>query len=301
MSDVVAAPPAADVAVDEALVRALLAAQHPDLAELPLRHAAGGWDNEMWRLGADLAVRLPRRAQAAPLAAHEHRWLPVLAPRLRVAVPVPVRVGRPTDTYPYPWSVVPWLPGTPAWRTPTTARRAWAADLADALADLHAPSEPGAPHNPVRGVPLADRDAVVRERLAGPGHDGAAHLAALWADALGADTWTGPPSWLHGDPHPANLLVDGDRLTGLADFGDLAAGDPATDLATAWLTFDAVGRAAFRARLHERGAVDDATWRRARGWAVVMTTAMLQRPSDEAIAAIGRHAQAELLAEAPDR
>lgn len=296
-----AAPPPADVTIDEALVRRLLTAQQPDLSGRPLRHAAGGWDNEMWRLGDDLAVRLPRRAQAAPLAVNEHRWLPVLAPRLRVAVPLPLRVGRVTDDYPYPWSVVPWLPGTSAWRTPTRARRSWAPDLADALVDLHGPADPAAPRNPVRGVPLADRDPVVRERLANLPVEGTAHLSALWADALSAAPWSGPPSWLHGDPHPANLLVDGRRLAGIGDFGDLAAGDPATDLATAWLTFDADGRASFHERLLERDAVDDATWRRARGWAVVMATAMLQRPSDEAIAAIGGHALTELRTEATDR
>lgn len=127
--------------------------------------------------------------------------------------------------------------------------------------------------------------------------DGAAHLEALWSDAVAAAPWPGPPVWLHGDPHPANLLVAEDRLVALLDLGDLTAGDPATDLATAWLTFDSVGRATFRDRLVERGAVDDATWRRARGWAVVMTTAMLRRPSDEAIAAVGRQALAQLLDE----
>lgn len=289
--------PPADVEVDEPAVRALLAAQHPDLAHLPLRRAGGGWDNEMWRLGDDLAVRLPRRAQAGPLAAHEHRWLPVLVQRLAVPVPAPVRLGRPTPEYPYPWAVVPWLPGVPAWRTPVADRAAWAAELADTLVDLHAVADADAPANPFRGVPLAERDEAVRERLAPPGIDGAPRLAALWSDALAADPWDGPPLWLHGDPHPANLLVAGGRLAGLADFGDMTAGDPATDLATAWLTFDATGRAAFRARLARRGAADDATWRRARGWAVVMATAMLRRPSDASIAAIGRHALGELLTE----
>lgn len=293
----VTARPAADVAVDEALVRGLLAAQHPDLAARPLERAGGGWDNEMWRLGDDLAVRLPRRAAAAPLAAHEHRWLPVLARLTSLAVPVPLRVGVAADGYPYTWSVVPWLPGVPAWRTPVADRDAWAPTLADALADLHAPADPAAPVNPVRGVPLAERDEAVRQRLVPPGVPGADHLRALWADALDADPWAGPPVWLHGDPHPANLLVDRGRLVGLADFGDLTAGDPATDLATAWLTFGPAGRAAFRERLVARGALDDATWRRARGWAVVMATAMLRRPSDDAIATIGGHALAELRAE----
>lgn len=289
--------PPADVDVSEALVRGLLAAQHPDLAGRSLRHADGGWDNEMWRLGDDLAVRAPRRQVAATLLAHEERWLPVLARLVDVPVPAPVRAGRPGEGYPYPWAVVPWLPGEPAWRRPVAERTPWAARLADVLADLHVPAPADAPPNPVRAVPLVERDGVVRQRLLPPGVPEAARLLAMWADALAAEPWTGPPLWVHGDPHPANLLVDGGRLAGLVDFGDVTSGDPACDLATAWLTFDAEGRAAFRDRLVERDALDEHTWRRARGWAVVMGLAMVRRPGDPAIGSIGRHAVGQLLAE----
>jgi aminoglycoside phosphotransferase (APT) family kinase protein len=76
---------------------------------------------------------------------------------------------------------------------------------------------------------------------------------------------------LHGDLHPANLLLRDGRLAAVLDFGDVTAGDPATDLATAWLTFDPPAREAFRGE----AAPDAATWRRARGWAVGMATAMV--------------------------
>lgn len=92
--------PPAETPIDEALVARLLAEQHPDLAGLPLRLAATGWDNATYRLGDDLAVRLPRIAAAAPLVANEQRWLPELAPRLPVPVPVPVRTGEPGQGYP---------------------------------------------------------------------------------------------------------------------------------------------------------------------------------------------------------
>ena len=39
--------PAAEVDIDEALVRRLLKEQHPQLSDLPLRLAANGWDNVM--------------------------------------------------------------------------------------------------------------------------------------------------------------------------------------------------------------------------------------------------------------
>ncbi len=288
--------PPADVVVTEPLVRALLAGQHPDLAELPLTHAGGGWDNEMWRLGPELAVRLPRREPGALLAAHEQRWLPRLAELVPVAIPAPVRSGAPADGYPYPWSVVRWVVGTPAWRQPVPERSAWAGDLADALADLHAPAPPDAPENPFRGGPLAERDDRVRSRLAGTERAG---LLDLWSDALAAPDWAGPAVWLHGDPHPANLLVRDGHLAGIVDFGDMTSGDPATDLSAAWLTFDAVGRRAFRARLEARGALDKATWRRSRGWAVALAAYMAELPEAEGvISAIGRHAVRELLAEA---
>ena len=53
------------------VVRELLRDQHPDLADRPVTPGARGWVNQLWRLGDDLAVRLPwatqfRRCAAAP-------------------------------------------------------------------------------------------------------------------------------------------------------------------------------------------------------------------------------------------
>ncbi len=47
----------ADISAD--LVIALLREQHADLAGLPVTFGALGWDNQLWRLGDELAVRLP--------------------------------------------------------------------------------------------------------------------------------------------------------------------------------------------------------------------------------------------------
>ena len=71
--------PAAEYLIDAALVSDLLRDQHPDLAPLPLRMIDAAWDNAMYRLGDHLAVRLPRRAAAARLIAHEQKGLPRLA------------------------------------------------------------------------------------------------------------------------------------------------------------------------------------------------------------------------------
>ena len=90
-------------------VRVLLKTQHPDLAELPIQEVAGGWDNFIFRLGAEMAIRLPCRLATATLLENERRWLSSIAHRLPVPVPVPLRLGKPGDKFPWPWSIVPWL------------------------------------------------------------------------------------------------------------------------------------------------------------------------------------------------
>src|SRR5271169_5040717 len=105
--------PPAEHDVTAALVAGLVADQHPDLAG-PVVAFAEGWDTSLWRLGEDLWVRLPRRAMAVAGLEAEQRWLPELAPVLPLRVPVPVRVGVPGRGFPWRWSIVPHLAGTPA-------------------------------------------------------------------------------------------------------------------------------------------------------------------------------------------
>ncbi|MER6921861.1 phosphotransferase, partial [Streptomyces spiralis] len=84
---------------------------------MPVEVLANGWDNLVCRLGEEFLLRLPRRAMAASLVAHEQRWLPELADRLPLPVPPPARVGTPTAHYPWPWSVVPLFQGRIAARS----------------------------------------------------------------------------------------------------------------------------------------------------------------------------------------
>ena len=95
--------PAADVIVDPSLVRALLEEQHPDLAHLVPVKVAEGSDNFLFRLGDELAVRLPRRAASAmPLFSTSNggclscpRDCPCRCPYLFVSgFPAPCSAGR---------------------------------------------------------------------------------------------------------------------------------------------------------------------------------------------------------------
>lgn len=288
--------PAAEVDVDVDLVRRLLGAQFPHLlgGDPRLSVVAFGWDNVVVRLGEDLVVRLPRRAAAAELVVSEQRWLPTLAPRLPLPVPAPLYCGVPDAGYPCAWSVVPWFAGDIAARVPPSDLGEAARALGEFLVALHEPAPADAPVNPYRGGPLAERDDAVRERVAaldGHGIDGR-EVLPRWLDAMGAPAHGGPPRWLHGDLHPANLLVAGGRLAAVLDFGDLAGGDPATDLAVAWMLFPPRERAVFRSVV----AADDATWARARGWALHLSLAYLANSADHpVIAGVGRRTLAAVL------
>jgi aminoglycoside phosphotransferase (APT) family kinase protein len=255
------------------LVRELLRDQHPDLAELPVRLGARGWDNQVWRLGDDLAVRLPWATPSADeLLRKEHAWLPGLAPRLPLPVPVPQRLGEPSERFPRPWIVTTWVPGTPADRTPVT-RGAEAADaLAAFLTALHQPAPEGGPVGRGRGRPLADHADAYADGLSSAAELGLIPdpdaVRAVWEDAAAAPEWTGPALWLHGDLHPANVLTADGTLCGVIDFGDLCVGDPACDLAAPWSLLPD-GAAAARFHAAYQPTVDAATLRRARGWAVL--------------------------------
>jgi len=292
--------PAAEVDLSPKLVRRLLTAQQPDLAHLAIKVMANGWDNVMYRVGNVLVARLPRREVAAGLVVHEQRWLPILQPRLTLPVPVPVRTGQPGPGYPWPWSIVPFLPGQVASRNPPTDWQDAAISLGRFLGALHTSAPPDAPANALRGVPLADRSARLTQHLTAVG--GLADHRAVtraWEAALAAPAWDEPAVWLHGDLHPANILVHCGRISGVIDFGDITSGDPATDLSVAWMLLPARYhddfRTAYRAGGHD--AASDDSWARARGWALALSLACLANSADNPqIAEIGHRTLTAVLA-----
>ena len=275
--------------VDGTLVRRLLASQLPaELAELAGARVVllgQGWDNVMFGLGDSHVVRLPTSRLAARLIEHEIAWVATAAAplaELGVAVPIPVFCGEPSAVFPMRWTIVPWIRGTDLSTVPVADRREIAGPLARALAALHRPAPREAPHNPYRGVPLVERAAPVADRWpAVLRYLGAADTATLrdhWERARQAPVWPGRLLWIHGDTHARNVIQRDGRLVGLIDFGDVSAGDPAVDLATGRLSFDAEGFDVFRRAAEEAGTYDAAIWDRAAGWAVVILTALIADP-----------------------
>jgi aminoglycoside phosphotransferase (APT) family kinase protein len=265
--------PAAEIEIDERQARQLLAAQHPDLADLSIVSIASGWDNQLLRLGDKLVLRFPRRKLAAQLILNEQRWLPHLKERLPLAIPAPVRIGLAQFHYPWAWSVTPWIEGQTADLSPPDSNQG--EPLAAFFAALHKPAPADAPHNPYRGVPLSERADAFADRLAklqGKTDMIDRRVHALWSDALAAANDTAP-TWIHGDLHPRNVLIENGRLIGVIDWGDLARGDRAADLAAVWLLLPQLESR--KRAIAACDSVSDATWRRARGWALLFAVILL--------------------------
>jgi aminoglycoside phosphotransferase (APT) family kinase protein len=251
--------------IDAALVRRLVAARMPEAAGLPIVALHGGWDNRCFRIGDTLVARLPAADRYVPALEKEGTVLPILAPRLPLAIPHVVAEFAAGPGFPRPWSVLAWIDGETAGQVGGAGLATLAGDLAAFLRALHIADPTGGPaagrHSFGRGGPLCALDAEMRWALPRLG-DRAAAVQTLWVRALTSE-WREPVVWLHGDLHPGNLLVRDGRLSAVIDWGLAAVGDPAADLAVAWRWFDGAARAAFRAAL----PMDDDAWLRGAGWA----------------------------------
>ena len=258
--------PAAEVDVTVDLVRALVSAQHADLADLEMTEIANGWDNVIFRLGAHYTVRVPRRAAAAGLIVNEARWLAGWSARLPIPIPEPVRVGRPTAHYPWPWSICPWFDGEVAANSALTDPAREARLLGRFLDVLHVPMPDNGPENPYRGIPFAELTPRVFANIEKLGNEiDREATVARWDEFSGVAEWDGPPIFLHGDLHTANMLVHEGQISAVIDFGDVTTGDPAVDFAFAWMLFDEPTRRELR---RSAGDLDDALWIRAEAWAL---------------------------------
>ncbi len=183
-----------------------------------VRVVDSGWDSRVFDLGGRWILRVAREDWAANAFASEARLLRRLAPALPVPVPRPIRTGK-------RWMLLRRLGGSPI---DERAGATLGEELGDFLLALHSfPLDEalalGVHDRRVIDVrryrrdvlPLLDADErAAGERLL------AEHARAAFEPALA-----------HADLGPAHILVDGDRITGVLDWTDACAGDPAIDLA----------------------------------------------------------------------
>lgn len=263
-------PPAAHWSISRELARELIAAQHPDLADLELGERFDGWDMAVFRLGSDLSVRLPRVADAVAPLELEARLIADHGAGWGFPHPHVVRMGKPGGAYPWPWSVVAWLPGDTTDRQPLPASAGSA--LGRAIAQIHRPATADAPYNPEQSLPLPEREPDMADALATLGDAGGRlrldAVRRVWDEALAAPE-PGEPVWSHADLHGSNVLSRAGQFAGIIDWGKAAACDRAVDLGFLYTVLEPDGvadaAATYRATT---GNIDPGLEARARGIAL---------------------------------
>ena len=255
-----------ELAIDEALVAALIADQFPQWSDLPLeRLESHGTVNAIYRLGRNMAARLPVLVEYSADILKERHWGSHVAPHLPLATPVQVGMGSPGNGYPSNWSVVKWIDGENATPDNLLDLSEAGGRLGEFVSSLRGIRVPDAPIGSNRGGHLSVQDVETRRAIKAVGAEfEPAELAAVWESALKTPYWVGTPVWFHGDLHAGNLLASGGRLSAVIDLGECGVGDPAVDTMAAWWLFEGESRDAFRRAL----GVDDNTWNRGRGWAL---------------------------------
>ena len=283
----------------------LIGGQFPRLCGAPVEALATGWDNTVFRVGEEWIFRFPRRSIALPGVRREIELLPLLAPRLPLAVPVPEFAGEPSPAYPWPFWGARHLPGRELAEAglDDDARAGAAAGLGGFLRVLHDPGLVSAavaelPRDPMRRAEPSVRSPRARERLARLTRLGLwqpdPEVTRLLAEGERLGPHTGAVVVSHGDLHLRHLLLDdGGRAAGVIDWGDLCLADRSVDLSLAYGGFAGAARTAL---LSEYGPVGAESEVRARVLAVFLCAALAEygaatgrRPLlDESLAGIAR-------------
>jgi len=257
------------------LARKLIAEQFPEYSNLPIVDVEKqGHDNRTYRLGDEMLIRMPTAADYALKVPKEQELLPQLAKRLSISIPAPIKMGKPSSDYPYPFSIYKWLSGKSINLLTLTdqEKEQLAFDLAKFLKELQAITDIEGPgpgqHNWWRGDHVSVYYKGAREQIAElVNFIDAPRALALWDQAC-ATRWNKAPIWIHGDFAIGNILMEDGKLSSVIDFGGAAVGDPACDLVIAWTYLSGKARETFISKMD----MDSDTWLRARAWALWKAT-----------------------------
>ncbi|HWD40926.1 MAG TPA: phosphotransferase, partial [Fimbriimonas sp.] len=221
-----------------------------------------GWDNHAYLVGDELVFRIPHRKLGGDLMDTECQVLGYLCQQdLPLRIPEPRYQAKPGGGFPYAIAGYPLIPGVSAdmvtWTDEERGKNA--GTLGGFLAALH--SVPiGIPTPRVDALKRADllyRMPIVQEKTLNAPESYRALLVELSKTPL----YEGAPVWVHGDLYAKHLIVGDDRqIAGVIDWGDVHVGDPALDIAIAWMFLPMQSWPKFRSAY---GPIDENTWRRA--------------------------------------
>ena len=263
----------ADIVISVDLAREVIAEQFPQFKGLTIAPLGEGWDNAAFVVDGRTVFRFPRREIAVELIELEAAVLPRVEQSLPLPISAPHFVGKPCDRYPRPFAGYPILPGEELARVDLDAAQyvELATVLGTFLRALHAMDverlvEAGLPGDKIgrmdhaRRMPqFVARAAELREAGIDCDFD---TLAAFLESVAPAGVRADRACLVHGDLYARHILIDGGRASGVIDWGDAHAGDPAIDLSVMYGTLPP--GAAREAFVGAYGQIDEETQRLAR-------------------------------------
>ncbi|MFI6868331.1 phosphotransferase family protein [Nocardia sp. NPDC050406] len=188
-------------------------------------------------------LRLPKGEDGAEGIAREGRLLPELGERVGLPIPRFVLMAR-NPLGPGEFCVYPMVPGEVVsareWHRRGLVGAGTARQVAGFLDEVHGFSVERAVE---LGVEVADYREEFEETLELLGahvvpmleHAEARVLVEAFEGYLGdAENFAYEPTLIHGDVSLDHLLITGDRISGVIDFGDTQIGDPDYDLCYLW-------------------------------------------------------------------
>ena len=251
----------------------LIRSQFSEIPCTKIERLGEGWDFFVFVVDGELAFRFPKKATVDPCVERELLLLDRLPDDLPIAVPRPLHRGEPSADYPWHFWGHRMLLGEPLryLRVPEARRTYIASRVGEFLSVLHAMAGRGLPLSPWNDEDDDDvpRYVEVRASLDASREVYPAPLFARCTEYLSSPDqmppdYRGKRKQVHADLLADHILVDPGTLlpTGIIDWGDATAGDPAGDFVGIWMWG---GDAALEAALATYGGeLDDGASRRVR-------------------------------------
>ena len=266
------------------LIKRLIDVQFPEYNNLKIKAVKKqGWDNRTFRLGKEKLIRLPSGEYYSEKIIKENNFLPKLAPYLTTKISKPLKIGKPSDIYPFNFAIYDWLEGTSANHLQFSNKELQmiAKDLTVFLNELHCINNLNGPlpgkHNGWGGGELNLFDKDTKNQIGKLRNIiNKTKSLDLWEQAK-SSKWNKKPVWIHGDFYLGNFLIKNNKLTAVIDFGGMAKGDPAKDLGIAWTFLRNESKEIFKNKIQYN--LD--TWIRAKGWVLWKATFELCKTKDK--------------------
>lgn len=289
--------------IDAVQVRELIVEQFPQfLGQEIVELRTAGTVNAIFRIGPKHAARFPLRmmkpADCRRLLEAEVRASGEFGDHCPFPGPRPVGIGRQGSGYPLPWLMQTWIEGDVATPVGLCNSSVFALDLVRLITSLRNADLKGRTFDgPGRGGRLSDHDGWMElcfsksEKLLD-----VERLRRMWADLRELPS-PNRQAMSHKDLIPGNILVKGERLTGVLDTGGFGAADRSLDLVAAWHLLDRDTRAVFREALQ----ADDLEWRRGAAWAFQQAVGLVwyYEDANPVMSELGRSTISRLLEDCP--